>query len=154
MSLIYKSILSPSPLSDPLADLVVVASFKPTRQSRCCHLLQTHPMIWLPLPLSFSQSISLPLSHDRGLVLRKIEFFVMFCFLLIWFIYGIFYYNICLKAEKMWENVFSRGFSRTQPSPLKYFPKHFLGCNQTPENIFTWKYIILWKHFTLSCTQP
>ena len=36
----------------------------------------------------------------------------------------------------MWENMFSRGFSETQPNTLKYFPKHFLGCNETPENIF------------------
>ena len=48
----------------------------------------------------------------------------------------IFYYNICLEVEKMWENMFSRGFSETQPNTLKYFSKHFFGCNETLENIF------------------
>ena len=34
------------------------------------------------------------------------------------------------------ENVFSMVFSRIQPNIRKYFPKHFLKCNQTHENIF------------------
>ena len=40
------------------------------------------------------------------------------------------------KCEKQVENVFSILFSRTQPNTRKYFPKHFLECNQTLENIF------------------
>ena len=43
---------------------------------------------------------------------------------------------ICLATKKMWENVFSMVFSRTQPNTRKYFSKHFLKCNQTHENIF------------------
>ena len=38
------------------------------------------------------------------------------------------------NCEKLVENVFFRAFSRTQA--WKYFPKHFLEYNQTPENIF------------------
>ena len=31
------------------------------------------------------------------------------------------YNTICLEAKKMWENVFSKGFSKTQSNTLKYF---------------------------------
>ena len=51
-------------VSDLQLDLVVVTSFRPIYRSRPRHLLQTHPMISPPLPLSFSQFISLSLSHD------------------------------------------------------------------------------------------
>ena len=47
----------------------------------------------------------------------------------------------------MWENVFSRGILRIQPKALKYFPKHFLGCNQTPEKIFLIENILHLKIF-------
>ena len=40
------------------------------------------------------------------------------------------------KCEEQEENVFSILFSATQPNTRKYFPKHFLECNQTLENIF------------------
>ena len=40
------------------------------------------------------------------------------------------------KCEEQEENVFSILFSATQPNSRKYFPKHFLECNQTLENIF------------------
>ena len=40
------------------------------------------------------------------------------------------------KCEEQEENVFSILFSTTQPNTRKYFPKHFLECNQTLENIF------------------
>ena len=40
------------------------------------------------------------------------------------------------KCEGQKENVFSILFSATQPNTWKYFPKHFLECNQTLENIF------------------
>ena len=50
----------------------------------------------------------------------------------------------------MWENVFSRGFSGTQPNNLKYFPKHFLWCDQTFEYIFIFeKYFHLKIFYTL-----
>ena len=40
------------------------------------------------------------------------------------------------KCEKHDKNRFSRAFSATQPNTRKYFPKHFLECSQTLENIF------------------
>ena len=40
------------------------------------------------------------------------------------------------KCEEQEENVFSILFSAIQPNTRKYFPKHFLECNQTLENIF------------------
>jgi len=40
------------------------------------------------------------------------------------------------KCEKPDKNVFSRAFSRIQTNTIKYFPKHFLECNQTSENVF------------------
>ena len=40
------------------------------------------------------------------------------------------------KCEQQVENVFSMVFSRIQPNIRKYFPKIFLKCNQTHENIF------------------
>ena len=40
------------------------------------------------------------------------------------------------KCEQQVKNVFSIVFSRIQPNIRKYFPKIFLKCNQTHENIF------------------
>ena len=40
------------------------------------------------------------------------------------------------KCEQQVKNVFSMVFSRIQPNIRKYFPKIFLKCNQTHENIF------------------
>ena len=40
------------------------------------------------------------------------------------------------KCEQQVKNVFSMVFSRIQPNIRKYFPKSFLKCNQTHENIF------------------
>ena len=59
------------------------------------------------------------------------------------FIYWEMVLYICLEAEKMWgtkRKCVSILFSATQPNTRKYFPKHFLECNQTLENIFiSWK---------------
>ena len=43
---------------------------------------------------------------------------------------------ILRKYEKHDKNEFSRTFSAKQPNIRKYFPKYFLECNQTLENIF------------------
>ena len=43
---------------------------------------------------------------------------------------------ILKKCEKHDKNGFSRAFSAKQPNTRKYFPKYFLECNQTLENIF------------------
>ena len=73
---------------------------------------------------------------------------------------------ILRKCEKHDKNEFSRAFSAKQQNTKKYFPKYFLECNQTLENIFlsqkyfqifTWKYFILEKYFTFNKfnqTQP
>ena len=73
---------------------------------------------------------------------------------------------ILKKCEKHDKNGFSRAFSAKQPNTRKYFPKYFLECNQTLENIFlsrkyfqifTWKYFTLEKYFTFNQfnqTQP
>ena len=89
-SLIYKPISSPSPPSDPPTDLVTI---RPTHQSCCCqtHLPISPPSdpptnLWSFTSLFLSIYLSLSLSHDRCLFLRKTEFFLL-CFLLIWFIY-------------------------------------------------------------------
>ena len=50
------------------------------------------------------------------------------------------------KCEQQVENVFSMVFSRTQPNIRKYFPKHFLKCNQTHENIFLFRKIAFLKN--------
>ena len=47
------------------------------------------------------------------------------------------------KCEKHDKNGFSRAFLATQPNTRKYFPKYFLECNQTLENIFIFR-----KYFT------
>ena len=78
-------------------------------------------------------------NRDRAIFVRIWWFFSGFC--LCFEEWMILY--IHLVIEKMWENmskqvenVFSMVFSRTQPNIRKYFPKHFLKCNQTHENIF------------------
>ena len=64
------------------------------------------------------------------------------------------------KCKQQVENVFSMVFSRTQPNIRKYFPKYFLKCNQTHENIFLSgkqhfrKISIFWKYFYTNQTQP
>ena len=40
------------------------------------------------------------------------------------------------KCEEQEKNVFYILFSATQPNTRKYFPNHFLECNQTLVNIF------------------
>ena len=81
-------------------------------------------------------------------------FFVWFCFFCVYLlrndiIYLFGSWENVRKCEQQVENVFSIVFSRTQPNTRKYFPKHFLKCNQTLENIF-----LSWKYFTPNQTQP
>ena len=76
------------------------------------------------------------LSHDWS---WDFDFFVLIFVSLIvyisWFSVLIFVW-ILRKCEKHDKNGFFRAFSGTQPITRKYFPKHFLKCNQTLENIF------------------
>ena len=72
--------------------------------------------------------------------------FLLYLFIEKW--YYIFVWKL-RKCEKQVENVFSILFSRTQPNTRKYFPKHFLECNQTLENNFlSWKYFHLKIFYT------
>ena len=80
-------------------------------------------------------------------------FFFWVLFLLgLWIekLYYIFVWKL-RKCEQQVENVFSIVFSRTQPKTRKYFPKHFLECNQTLENILHSKIFYTRKIFY---TQP
>ena len=94
----------------PSNDLAASSSM-PLPEVRYCYLQPTNKILPPPLPLSFSQSISLPLSQSVS-SLRKIEFCFVFCFFGLYI--GIFYYNICLEAKKM------------------CFLEHFQEHNQTP----------------------
>ena len=96
-----------------------------------------------PLPISFSQAISLHFSHDwcsawgRG----PIFFVLIFLFICVYILrfFGIIFIWILLgKCEKPDKNVFSKAFLRIQPNTKKYFSKHFLECNKTLENILHW----------------
>ena len=119
-SLIYKPISSPSlsPPSDPSADLAAV---RPTCPSR---LLQTHPPICGPLPLSFSQSISpSPFLTVNAYFWGRLNFF---CYVFFVDLVYIFRFPIIIF----------------KPTHLKSFS--FL------KNIFTCKYFTFWNHFTLS----
>ena len=86
-----------------------------------------------------------------------------FCYvlLLIWFIYSNFLLKYLFGSR---ENVFSRGFSETQPNTLKYFPKFF--CDVTKhlksfsflktfslENILHFEIILHWTKRSLNPTE-
>ena len=112
------------------------------------------PLILIYLSLSLPSSLNLT-GFD--------EFFLVgFCFFCIYLLKnGIIYlfgsWENVRKCEKQVENVFSILFSGTQPNTWKYFPKHFLECNQTLENIFlSWKYFHLKIFYTrkIFYTQP
>lgn len=81
------------------------------------------------------------------------DFFVLIFVSLIVYIFWfsvIIYVWILRKCEKHNKNGFFRTFSGTQPNTRKYFPKHFLKCNQTLKNIFlSRKYFTPGKYFTL-----
>ena len=96
------------------------------------------------------EPISLCPSLTIGLVI--LIFFVLIfvsCVVYIFWFSVIIFVWILRKCEKHDKNGFSRAFSTTQPNTRKYFPKHFLECNQTLENIFlSRKYFTLGKYFT------
>ena len=106
---------------------------QPTRSDRrCLH----------PLRFSLSRSLFPSISHSffpLSLSLWINDVFVLIFVSCVvyrfWFSVIIFVW-ILRKCEKHDKNGFSRAFSATQPNTRKYFPKHFLECNQTLENIF------------------
>ena len=111
----------------------------PKAHRRRCSRHRSWPLIYL----------SFPRSPDL------MNFFCWILFLLCLSIekwYYIFVWKL-RKCEQRVKNVFSIVFSRIQPNTIKYFSKHFLKCNQTLENIFTWKYFTPGKYFTLKQMQ-
>ena len=100
------------------------------RISRSCHC--HYPS--LPLKLSLSTSLTISVLFEEGKIFF-VMIFVSFCVYILRFSIIIFVW-ILGKCEKLDNNVFSRALSRIQPNTRKYFPKYFLECNQTPENIF------------------
>ena len=114
--------------------------------------------IWCRRPPLILIYLSLSLPFSLNLTGFDEFFFVGFCLCLSiekW--YYIFVWKL-RKCEEQVENVFSILFSETQPNTRKYFPKHFLKCNKTLENIFIFqKYFHLkifysWKIFYIQPT--
>ena len=103
------------------------------------HCQSCHCCLSLAIATStLSSSLSLSLSLMIKWWVCGIEIFVL-RFVSLGLYIGIFIIIFAWKmgkCEKWVENVFSRAFSRTQENIWKYFPKHFLECNQTPKNIF------------------
>ena len=141
----------------------------------------THELIDLPRPPARSRheptnrsthpsSSSMNPRIDRATIgLVILIFFVLIfvsCVVYMLQLFVIIFVWILRKCEKHDKNGFSRAFSAKQQNTRKYFPKYFLECNQTLENIFlsqkyfqifTWKYFILEKYFTFNQfnqTQP
>ena len=89
-------------------------------------------MIDLSLSLNF-QSISLPPSLNLTVFFSLTNGFV-FIFVSLSLYIEIFYYKICLEAEKMWETSRKIVFSE---------------CNQTPKNIFQNNFHNVAKHLKI-----
>ena len=106
------------------------------------------PLPRFVVPIHRTQSpLSLSLSHN----LTKFDEFFLLGFVSFVFIYWemilMFVWKM-RKCEKHDKNGFSRAFSRIQPNTRKYFPKYFLECKQTLENIFlSRKYLFSGKYF-------
>ena len=111
----------------------------------------THPCpisLFLDLPLPFPHlSITLSSSFspfDRDFGVNKCFFLIFVWFYFDFCLFEVYILNFSImkfvwklrkwlrKCEKLVEN----SIFRTQPNTRKYFPKHFLECNQTLENIF------------------
>ena len=112
-------------------------SDKPIRQTH--HSNEPIPQTHFSNPLLAAADLSL--CHlSPSLTLRCFsDFFVLIFVSLIVYIFWfsiIIYIWMLRKCEKHDKNGFSRAFSETQPNTRKYFPKHFLKCNKTLENIF------------------
>ena len=89
-----------------------------------------------------------PLMIGFVILIFFVLIFVSLIFYIFWFSVIIFVW-ILKKCEKHDKNGFFRAFSGTQPNTIKYFPKHFLECNQTLENIFlSQKYFPLHSFYT------
>ena len=118
--------------------------------------------ISLSLPLNL-RSLSLPpLSLSLTKFLSLMNGFVLIFVSLCLFI-EVFYYEICLEAEKMAEKMWGTSrkivFLECNKTPENIFQNNFhnvakhLKIFSFPKNIFTWKYFTLGKYFTSSQTQ-
>ena len=95
-----------------------------------------------PIALDRTALTNPPLRRMGFLSLRSHHWWISFG----WVLFGS--WENVKKCEHQVENVFSLLFSRIQPNTRKYFPKNFLECNQTLENIFLyWKYFPFRKIF-------
>ena len=104
--------------------------------------LRTLQLCWDGTEMTPIALIALRSQLRNGWVLMNLTgfdefFFVGFCFCVYLLRNGIIYlFGSWEKCEEQEENVFSILFLATQPNTRKYFPKNFLECNQTLENIF------------------
>ena len=116
------------------------------------HDLSLSFSIYLSLSLSF-RSLSLPPSLSLTEFFSLTNDFVLIFVSLSLYI-EIFYYKICLEAEKMWKTSIKIAFSECNQTPENIFQNNFhnavkhLKIFSFPKNIFTWKY------FTCCQTQP
>ena len=130
-------------VNDPLLDLTTVGDPRldqavTLRLTHRVHVATTATTAKLPMNQYLSLSLSLSLSCDFD---SFVLIFVSFCIYILRFSIIVFVW-ILEECEKLDKNVFFRAFSRTQQNTIKYFPNHFLECNQTTE------YFTLRKYFT------
>ena len=110
---------------------------------RLTHHLQIDP------PRPNTSSTHEPISLYPSLTIGLVILIFVSCVVYIFIFSVIIFVWILRKCEKHDKNGFSIAFSATQPNTRIYFPKHFLECNQTLENIFlSRKYFTLGKYFT------
>ena len=91
------------------------------------HPHSSNPVASLSLSLSLSHNLT---RFDEFFLLRFVSFVFIYWEMILIFVWKM------RKCEKHDKNGFSRAFSKIQPNTRKYFPKYFLECNKTLENIF------------------
>ena len=119
-------------------------------------------LFYLSLSLNF-QSLSLSRSLNLTGFFSLMNGFVLIFVSLRLYI-EIFYYKICLEAEKitekMWETSRKIAFLECNQTPKNTFQNNFHNTAKHlkifffPKNVFTWKYFTLGKYFTYCQTQP
>ena len=109
-------------------------------------------LFYLSLSLNF-QSLSLSRSLNLTGFFSLMNGFVLIFVSLRLYI-EIFYYKICLEAEKMWETSRKIAFLECNQTPENTFQNNFHNTAKHlkifffPKNVFTWKYFTLGKYFT------
>ena len=128
-------------VNDPLLDRTTMGDPRLNwavtfRSTHHVQVATTKSLMNRSLSLSLSLSLSRSCDFDSFVLI-----FVSFCIYILRFSIIVFVW-ILEEREKLDKNVFFRAFSRTQQNTIKYFPNHFLECNQTTE------YFTLRKYFT------